>query len=54
MVAPLVVTLHCIDPSIAIVVTRKNLNAYQNFVFHKAGVDDIPLRDHSMDFGYTL
>jgi ubiquinone/menaquinone biosynthesis C-methylase UbiE len=54
MVAPRVGTLHCIDPSIAIDVARKNLSAYQNCVFHKAGVDDIPLRDHSMDFGYTL
>ncbi|MBV5304817.1 MAG: class I SAM-dependent methyltransferase [Chlorobium sp.] len=54
MVAPRVGTLHCIDPSIAIDVARKNLNPYQNCVFHKAGVDDIPLTDHSMDFGYTL
>ena len=54
MVAPRVGTLHCIDPSIAIDVARNNLNAYQNCVFHKAGVDDIPLCDHSMDFGYTL
>lgn len=54
MVAPRVGTLHCIDPSAAIEVARKNLSLLSNCVFHKAGVDDIPLRDQSMDFGYSL
>jgi len=54
MVAPRVGTLHCIDPSTAIEVARKNLGSYTHCVFHQAGVDDIPLKDHSMDFGYSL
>ena len=54
MVAPRVGTLHCIDPSVAIEVARKNLSSQANCVFHQAGVDDIPLRDKSMDFGYSL
>lgn len=54
LVAPRVGTLHCIDPSVAIEVARKNLGSYSNCVFHQAGIDDIPLRDQSMDFGYSL
>jgi len=46
--------LHCIDPSIAIDVARRNLQSMNNCEFHQAGVDDIPLPDHSMDFGYSL
>jgi SAM-dependent methyltransferase len=38
-------TLHCIDPSDAIDVAR---------TLHRATVDDIPLDDNSMDFGYSL
>jgi ubiquinone/menaquinone biosynthesis C-methylase UbiE len=54
LVAPRVGTLHCIDPSIAIEVAHKNLDSQTNCVFHQAGVDDIPLKDRSMDFGYSL
>ena len=54
LVAPRVGTLHCIDPSVAIEVARKNLGSHANCEFHQAGVDDIPLRDQSMDFGYSL
>lgn len=54
LVAPRVGTLHCIDPSVAIEVARNNLRSHANCVFHPAGVDDIPLRDQSMDFGYCL
>lgn len=54
LVAPRVGTLHCIDPSIAIEVARKNLGLHANCEFHQAGVDDIPLIDQSMDFGYSL
>lgn len=53
-VAPRVAKLHCIDPSIAIEVARRNLDGVSNCEFHQAGVDDIPLRDASMDFGYSL
>lgn len=54
LVAPRVGELHCIDPSFAIEVARKNLRALGNCKFHQAGVDDIPISDQSMDFGYSL
>jgi ubiquinone/menaquinone biosynthesis C-methylase UbiE len=54
LVAPRIAKLHCIDPSVAINVARKNLIAQTNCEFHNAGVDDIPVADHSMDFGYSL
>jgi SAM-dependent methyltransferase len=46
--------LHCIDPSFAIEIARKNLAGLSNLEFHRVGVDDIPFSDHSMDFGYSL
>jgi ubiquinone/menaquinone biosynthesis C-methylase UbiE len=46
--------LHCIDPSKAIEIARKNLRMQTNCEFHHASVDDIPLPDQSMDFGYSL
>lgn len=54
LVAPRVGVLHCIDPSAAIEVARKILSSQANCVFHKAGVDDIPLGGQSADFGYSL
>lgn len=54
LVAPRVGKLHCIDPSIAIEVARRNLEGINNCAFHLAGVDDIPLPDASMDFAYSL
>ncbi len=54
LVAPRVYKLHCIDPSNAIDVARKNLLNIPNCVFHRAGVDDIPLGIRTMDFGYSL
>jgi ubiquinone/menaquinone biosynthesis C-methylase UbiE len=54
LVAPKVGHLHCIEPSIALDVARKNLSEFQNCEFHKATVDAIPLDDGSLDFGYSL
>jgi ubiquinone/menaquinone biosynthesis C-methylase UbiE len=54
LAAPRVGKLHCIDPSSAIAVAQKNLQDMSNCEFHQAGVDDIPLVDYSMDFGYSL
>ncbi|HXG23979.1 MAG TPA: methyltransferase domain-containing protein, partial [Chthonomonadales bacterium] len=55
LMAPRVAELHCIDPSEeALRVARKNLAAHANCRFHLAGVDNIPLPDSSMDFGYAL
>ena len=47
-------TLHCIDPSVALDVARRNLAGCTNCEFHSAAVDRIPLADNSMDFGYSL
>ena len=54
LVAPRVGKLHCIDPSAAIEVARKNLHEQANCDFHHAGAADIPVSDRSMDFGYSL
>jgi len=54
LVAPRVGHLHCIDPSDAIEVARRNLERHRNCEFHRAAVDAMPLQDASMDFGYSL
>jgi ubiquinone/menaquinone biosynthesis C-methylase UbiE len=47
--------LHCIDPSeAALSVARNNLRDLSNCVFHLAPVDQIPLANSSMDFGYAI
>ncbi len=53
-VAPRVGELHCIDPSIAIEVAMKNLDSFNNCRFYRASVDEMPLDNKSMDFGYSL
>jgi ubiquinone/menaquinone biosynthesis C-methylase UbiE len=53
-VAARVGELHCIDPSAALEVAQKNLNAFPNCRFHKSSTDDIPMQDCSADFGYAL
>ena len=53
-VAKRVGTLHCIDPSDAIEVAKRNLSDHENCVFHRASVADIPLPDSCADFGYSL
>ncbi len=53
-VAPKVGKLHCIDPSSALDVAKKNLSNQQNCIFHSASVGAIPLDNESMDFGYSL
>jgi SAM-dependent methyltransferase len=54
LVAPKVGRLHCIDPSQALEVARRNLADQPNCEFHLATVDQIPLPDNSLDFGYSL
>ena len=54
LVAPHVGTLKCIDPSNAIEVAKANLRENLNCEFFKAGVDNMPIDDNSMDFGYSL
>ena len=53
-VAPKVGTLHCIDPSSAIEVARKNLKEHSNILFQKNTVFSMNLEHESMDFGYSL
>jgi SAM-dependent methyltransferase len=54
LVAPRAGALHCIDPSDAIEVARRNLAEYPNCVLHRCGVDRMPISAGSMDFGYSL
>lgn len=54
LVAPRVGHLHCVDPSLAIDVARRNLSHLGNCSFHRTTIDDMPIADGSMDFGYSL
>lgn len=54
LVAPRIGHLHCIDPSNAISVAKKNLVNFTNCSFHQKSVDEMPFPDGSMDFGYSL
>jgi SAM-dependent methyltransferase len=54
-VAPRVGVLHCVDASRrALDVAFRTLADKPNCHFHLAPVDDMPLRDEGMDFGYSL
>lgn len=53
-VAPRVGHLHCIDPSTALEVARKQLERFSNVSFYRASVDDGVLPAGSQDFGYSL
>lgn len=54
IVAPNVGKLHCIGPSAALRVVRRNLENRSNCAFISADADPIPLAGRSMDFGYSL
>lgn len=54
LVAPKVGHLHCIDPSSAIEVAKRNLRSEKNCSFHNNAVEEIPLENSSMDFAYSL
>jgi SAM-dependent methyltransferase len=55
LVAPRVGRLHCVDPSAsALAVAERNLAGLPNCTFHRAGVDELPFADESMDFAYSL
>lgn len=54
-VAPRVGRLHCVDASpAALAVARRRLAEMGNCEFHEASLDELPLADGSMDFGYCL
>lgn len=53
--APRVGCVHCIDASdAALAIARRNLKDIPNCIFHLASVDNIPLPENSMDFGYSI
>jgi len=54
LLAPKVGTLHCIDPSSALEVAKRNLSSESNCVFHSKGVRDNILPAGSQDFGVSL
>jgi SAM-dependent methyltransferase len=54
LLAPRIGHLHCIDPSSALEVARRNLADFPNVSFHQALVDAAPLAPGSMDFGISL
>jgi SAM-dependent methyltransferase len=47
-------TLHCIEPSSAMLVAQRALADKDNCVFHQCTIEDIDLASESMDFGYCL
>jgi SAM-dependent methyltransferase len=53
-VAPRVGTLHCIDPSSAIEVARRNLCEFPQVIVIQGSVDEPGLGPASQDFGYAL
>jgi SAM-dependent methyltransferase len=55
LVAPRVRSLHCIDASSeALAAAQHNLLQQTNCVFHHVSVDQMPIDDATMDFGYSL
>jgi SAM-dependent methyltransferase len=54
LLAPRVGHIHCIDPSRALEVAKRNLAGHPNITFHQATVDTAPLSPASMDFGISL
>jgi SAM-dependent methyltransferase len=53
-VAPRVGKLHCVDPSAALHVAKRNLAAHQNVDYHLGSTDNAGIRPGSQDFGYSL
>jgi ubiquinone/menaquinone biosynthesis C-methylase UbiE len=48
-------TLHCIDPSeTALNIARQRMALEPRARFHQCGVDRVPLKEGSQDFGYSL
>ena len=54
LVAPRVRFLHCVDPSDAIEVARRNCGSLPNIQFHRASADSLPFEHGSLDFAYSL
>jgi SAM-dependent methyltransferase len=54
MVAPRVGHLHCVEPSVAIEVSKRQLSHHANCTFHPTTIGDMSIEDGTMDFGYSL
>lgn len=54
LVAPRVGHLHCVEPSNAIRVARRNLTQHPNVSFHQETVGNLPFAADSLDFVYSL
>lgn len=54
LLAPKVGKLHCIDPSSALEIAKRNLLKMNNCFFHSNRVDEKVLPDASQDFGVSL
>ena len=54
LVAPKVGKLFCIDPSSALDIAKQNLSTFDNCELVSSTVDQMPIQDNSMDFGYSL
>jgi ubiquinone/menaquinone biosynthesis C-methylase UbiE len=54
LIAPKVGTLHCIDPSSALLIAKRNLSNLNNCIYHSSSVDEFSVESNSMDFGYSL
>ena len=54
LVAPLVKTLYCVDPSSAINVAKKNLKDFDNCIFLNESIDEFSKKPLNFDFGYSL
>lgn len=54
LLAPKVKILHCIDPSDAIEVAKRNLKHLPNVTFSRTTTDNILLEDASQDFGCAI
>jgi SAM-dependent methyltransferase len=54
LAAPRLGTLHCVDPSDAIVVAERTCAHLPNVWFHRAGIENLPFADNSLDMAYSL
>ena len=54
-IAPKVKKIICIDASSkALEVAKRNLSQHENCEFHLASVENMPIEDSTMDFGYSV
>lgn len=54
LAAPKVGHLHCVEPSSALEVAKRNLSTVKNVTFHHLEVSNLPFQADSLDFIYSL